>query len=151
MLSETDNVHFRAQALIDVMSEKQLKVISLDEVAQHNKPGDAWIAVNGYVYNVGVFARIHPGGTGVLLRFVTCVGRAHPQDTPAKNALRSLINIMATWSCKSTTKSLWLASWSPSPRARWANLSSLLLVNLCLSLTQFLASWYLLVIPPGIK
>lgn len=47
---------------------KQLRVISLEELAQHNKEGDAWIGVNGFVYNVSVFARIHPGGTGVLLR-----------------------------------------------------------------------------------
>lgn len=45
------------------------RIITLDEVAQHNKDGDAWIGVNGYVYNVSKFAKIHPGGEGVLLRY----------------------------------------------------------------------------------
>jgi cytochrome b involved in lipid metabolism len=47
---------------------KALQTVTLEELAQHNKEGDAWIGVNGFVYNVSVFARVHPGGTGVLLR-----------------------------------------------------------------------------------
>lgn len=43
-----------------------LKTISDAELVQHNKPGDAWVAVDGDVYNVSKFASLHPGGAKVL-------------------------------------------------------------------------------------
>eukprot|EP01126_Amoeba_proteus_P021522 TRINITY_DN2187_c0_g3_i12.p1 TRINITY_DN2187_c0_g3~~TRINITY_DN2187_c0_g3_i12.p1 ORF type:complete len:367 (-),score=55.04 TRINITY_DN2187_c0_g3_i12:704-1804(-) len=51
------------------MSQKGLKEITVEELAQHSKEGDAWIAVEGFVYNVSTFALLHPGGKGVLLRY----------------------------------------------------------------------------------
>lgn len=42
---------------------------SKDEVSKHNKKGDAWIIVNGSVYDVSKFAtNDHPGGEDALLR-----------------------------------------------------------------------------------
>lgn len=44
------------------------KVISLDEVAKHASVGDAWIAIDGGVYDVSVFMRVHPGSQAALER-----------------------------------------------------------------------------------
>ncbi|KAL7422285.1 hypothetical protein Q5752_002931 [Cryptotrichosporon argae] len=44
-----------------------LKTISRDEVAKHNKPGDLWIIIDAIVYDLSKFGNLHPGGIGVLL------------------------------------------------------------------------------------
>jgi len=51
------------------MSGDALKIYTLAEVAQHNTAESAWIAVRGFVYDVTRFAKFHPGGRLVLLRF----------------------------------------------------------------------------------
>jgi len=38
------------------------------ELQQHNKDTDAWISINGKVYDVTKFAEEHPGGKKILLR-----------------------------------------------------------------------------------
>ena len=43
-----------------------MRVVSLAEVAQHNTVGDAWVCVEGLVYDVSKFAALHPGGRQVL-------------------------------------------------------------------------------------
>ena len=42
------------------------KTITLPELSQHNKAGDMWIAVDGLVYDISKFAKMHPGGERVL-------------------------------------------------------------------------------------
>jgi len=44
----------------------QLKAITKEELASHDKPGNLWLAVNGDVYDVSKFAPLHPGGAKVL-------------------------------------------------------------------------------------
>ena len=39
---------------------------TLDDVRRHNAAGDAWIVVDGAVYDVSKFAAMHPGGRHVL-------------------------------------------------------------------------------------
>ena len=39
---------------------------TLEDVARHNAAGDAWIVVDGAVYDVSKFAGMHPGGRHVL-------------------------------------------------------------------------------------
>lgn len=48
---------------------KELATITLEEVAKHGTPDSAWVAINGFVYDVTKFVRFHPGGKKVLLRF----------------------------------------------------------------------------------
>ncbi|CAK9043024.1 Acyl-lipid (8-3)-desaturase B (Delta(5) fatty acid desaturase B) (Delta-5 fatty acid desaturase B), partial [Durusdinium trenchii] len=43
--------------------------ITREEVAKHNKAEDAWIIVDGDVYDVTKFAGVHPGGTQILLEY----------------------------------------------------------------------------------
>mmetsp|Transcript_3044 Transcript_3044/g.4651 ORF Transcript_3044/g.4651 Transcript_3044/m.4651 type:complete len:134 (+) Transcript_3044:62-463(+) len=40
--------------------------LTLDEVARHNSPTDAWIIVEGKVYDVTTYVDIHPGGDTIL-------------------------------------------------------------------------------------
>ncbi|KAK4873934.1 hypothetical protein RN001_013294 [Aquatica leii] len=44
--------------------------VTLRELAQHNKPTDAWLAIRGKVYNVSHYLSFHPGGVDELLRGV---------------------------------------------------------------------------------
>ncbi|RVX09881.1 hypothetical protein VitviT2T_023823 [Vitis vinifera] len=43
------------------------KYISAEELKQHDKPGDLWISIQGKVYNVTDWAKVHPGGDIPLL------------------------------------------------------------------------------------
>ncbi|GAB0138686.1 hypothetical protein EsDP_00006912 [Epichloe bromicola] len=45
------------------------KLISREELGQHNKNGDLWIALNGQVYDFSDFASSHPGGPEVIYRY----------------------------------------------------------------------------------
>ena len=40
---------------------------TLDDVKLHNKLDDAWIVVDGVVYDITKFAKLHPGGTDIIL------------------------------------------------------------------------------------
>ena len=45
---------------------KEMKKISFEELAQHSKAEDAWLALNGVVYDVSVYLHYHPGGDIIL-------------------------------------------------------------------------------------
>eukprot|EP00928_Gymnodinium_smaydae_P099958 TRINITY_DN9687_c0_g1_i1.p1 TRINITY_DN9687_c0_g1~~TRINITY_DN9687_c0_g1_i1.p1 ORF type:complete len:516 (+),score=102.68 TRINITY_DN9687_c0_g1_i1:64-1611(+) len=42
------------------------RTVSRAELATHNVPGDLWMVIDGDVYDVSKFARVHPGGARVL-------------------------------------------------------------------------------------
>lgn len=46
-----------------------MKEYTLEEVAEHNNEKSAWLAIKDFVYDVTKFAKFHPGGRMVLLRF----------------------------------------------------------------------------------
>ncbi len=44
-------------------------VITLQELSQHVRRDDAWVSINGCVYNITDFMRSHPGGFKSLLKY----------------------------------------------------------------------------------
>ncbi|KAL3829703.1 hypothetical protein ACJIZ3_018505 [Penstemon smallii] len=44
------------------MSQITKKYITSDELKKHNKPDDLWISIQGKVYDITEWAKIHPGG-----------------------------------------------------------------------------------------
>ncbi|XP_070556069.1 cytochrome b5 reductase 4-like [Ptychodera flava] len=42
--------------------------VTKQELAKHNKPDDAWISLNGKVYNITPYMEFHPGGMDELMR-----------------------------------------------------------------------------------
>ncbi|KAJ1496993.1 hypothetical protein HMI55_005748 [Coelomomyces lativittatus] len=47
-----------------------MRLISINEVAQHRQPDDCWVAIRGQVYDVTKFIDKHPGGRKILLKNV---------------------------------------------------------------------------------
>jgi cytochrome b involved in lipid metabolism len=43
------------------------RIITIEQLNQHNKRGDNWIAVSGCVYDVSRWSLIHPGGELTIL------------------------------------------------------------------------------------
>lgn len=43
--------------------------VSAEDLAKHNTPGDIWMAIDGDVYDVSKFAKMHPGGAKILEQF----------------------------------------------------------------------------------
>ncbi|KMQ94077.1 cytochrome b5 reductase 4 [Lasius niger] len=46
------------------------RIVTLSELANHNKQTDAWIAIRGVVFNVTRYMDFHPGGVDELMRGV---------------------------------------------------------------------------------
>ena len=72
------SIHFRAcvcvrvsdvHTLVSLVCVEMSGVFSLSEVASHKTKSDLWIVIDGVVYDVSKFAKVHPGGSGVLEAF----------------------------------------------------------------------------------
>ncbi|XP_022082086.1 cytochrome b5 reductase 4-like [Acanthaster planci] len=48
----------------------QVRHVSVDELARHNKVDDAWMSIRGKVYNVTPYMSFHPGGEDEMMRGV---------------------------------------------------------------------------------
>ena len=46
--------------------EQTRKFAKLEDIADHNKPGDLWLLIHNKVYDVSKFK--HPGGNEILLQ-----------------------------------------------------------------------------------
>ncbi|KAF5445901.1 hypothetical protein F2P56_031576 [Juglans regia] len=46
------------------------RLISMDEVRQHQEEGSRWTALKGRVYNISPYMRFHPGGVDMLMKAV---------------------------------------------------------------------------------
>ena len=56
------------EVLAEMMALRSLPAVSYDDIGKHNKASDAWVLVDGVVYDVTKFHKIHPGGSLVLLQ-----------------------------------------------------------------------------------
>ena len=45
-----------------------MSLISMAEVAKHNKPNDLWVVIKGMVYDLSSFYQVHPGGKNIVLQ-----------------------------------------------------------------------------------
>ena len=52
---------------VKMTNDSITRVITEEELAQHNKDGDAWFAVHGHVYNATSFLKEHPGGSDSII------------------------------------------------------------------------------------
>ena len=46
----------------------RLRAVTTKELRRHNKRSDAWMALNGKVYNVTAYMDYHPGGWDELVK-----------------------------------------------------------------------------------
>jgi alkylation response protein AidB-like acyl-CoA dehydrogenase/cytochrome b involved in lipid metabolism len=67
-MSKTATKVLRQQVMEEVMALQSLPAVTMEELAKHNTPEDAWVMVDSVVYDVTKFAKMHPGGRAVLLR-----------------------------------------------------------------------------------
>jgi cytochrome b involved in lipid metabolism len=44
-----------------------INYFSIEEVSKHNKEEDLWVIINNKIYDLTKFAKVHPGGKGVLI------------------------------------------------------------------------------------
>ncbi|KAJ2665899.1 hypothetical protein IW148_001463 [Coemansia sp. RSA 1199] len=52
----------------DLRGVQELRALTAEEVAQHNKRNDCWMIICGKVYNVTRYLEFHPGGRSQLMR-----------------------------------------------------------------------------------
>ncbi|CAJ1934213.1 unnamed protein product [Sphenostylis stenocarpa] len=48
---------------VEIQSNKRL--ISMNEVSNHQKEGQMWTVLKGLVYNISPYVKFHPGGTAI--------------------------------------------------------------------------------------
>ncbi|CAF4272977.1 unnamed protein product, partial [Adineta steineri] len=63
----TTHLQEKKLSTIKMINESITRVITEEELSQHNKDSDAWIAVNKYVYDVSKYLKDHPGGIDAIV------------------------------------------------------------------------------------
>ena len=46
------------------------QIYTMEEVYKHNKKNDAWVVINGKVYDITNLLKWHPGGTAILMEYI---------------------------------------------------------------------------------
>jgi len=64
-----------------------VKNITMEELARHATPDDAWMAIRGKVYHVTPYLKFHPGGAKILLAY------AGKDATKAFNKYHAWVNV----------------------------------------------------------
>ncbi|KAJ7560518.1 hypothetical protein O6H91_04G133500 [Diphasiastrum complanatum] len=67
-------------------SKEAVETFTTSEIHKHNSPEDAWIVVDGKVYNITEFVDIHPGGAEIIFEHISQAdlgelmrGSSHPE------------------------------------------------------------------------
>ncbi|CAA7259589.1 unnamed protein product [Cyclocybe aegerita] len=60
------NVPVHPSSLLLDFTMMASKEYTWEEIAQHNKEGDVWVAIDAKVYDLSKFASLHPGGANVI-------------------------------------------------------------------------------------
>ncbi|XP_059437723.1 cytochrome b5 domain-containing protein RLF [Corylus avellana] len=56
--------------LAGLKGQSNKRLISMNEVKQHQKEGSMWTVLKGRVYNISPYMRFHPGGVDMLMKAV---------------------------------------------------------------------------------
>ncbi|KAJ2896122.1 hypothetical protein GGI21_003806 [Coemansia aciculifera] len=89
----------------DLRGTSELRLITMEEIALHNKRNDCWMVIGGKVYNVTHYVEFHPGGKGELMRAAGKDGSALFNDThPWVNA-ESILRACMIGFCSGPSKS----------------------------------------------
>lgn len=67
------------------------KIISLAEVAKHNKESDLWMILYGKVYDVTPFVDEHPGGADTLLDVAGVDGTAEFESVGHSDSAKNML------------------------------------------------------------
>lgn len=67
--------------------------LSWRQLAEHNKEGDAWLAIRGQVYDVTSWVNAHPGGKDTIL--------LNAVRAPLSHSIRSFVHITIAQNLKS--------------------------------------------------
>ncbi|CAN6446393.1 unnamed protein product [Victoria cruziana] len=54
--------------LADLKGKSSRRLITMDEVKQHNNEGSMWTVLRGRVYNISPYMKYHPGGADMLMK-----------------------------------------------------------------------------------
>jgi len=64
------------------------RVVTLEELKEHSKPEDCWVAFHGEVYNMTHFSETHPGGAHLILDVAGSDGTEKFMNVHKKGKLR---------------------------------------------------------------
>ncbi|XP_043721788.1 cytochrome b5 domain-containing protein RLF-like [Telopea speciosissima] len=54
--------------LAGIKGQSNKRLISMDEVKQHQQEGSTWTVLKGHVYNISPYMKFHPGGVDMLMK-----------------------------------------------------------------------------------
>ena len=98
-------------AVVAPVVTSKAPLLTMEEVAKHNKKSDCWVVVNGQVLDVTSFLPEHPGGELAILTFAGRDASAefnmiHPANVVEKYAPDSILGPVYTGSAPAVSKSV---------------------------------------------